>query len=178
MRLFVTALVGLALLAQALQQKAAKLFEERKYAESAELLEKHLRDHPADFAAHMLLGLSLQQLGELGRAEASLAAAIRLQPANGRAYYSLARVRFLLGRFDEALKAADQAQKLGEPAARVHNLRGRIEEERGRFNVALEEYRRAIQADRTMVDALAGEASVLYKLATPKRVPRRKPPFD
>ncbi|MEJ7605119.1 MAG: FG-GAP-like repeat-containing protein [Bryobacteraceae bacterium] len=153
------------LLAQAWQQEAALLFQQQKYAESAALLQRKLRDHPTDFAAHMLLGLCRQQLKQYGEAEASFTEAARLQPANARARYALARVRFFQGRFNDALATAAEAYGLGEPAARIYHLRGRIEEERGSFAAALEAYRSAVQADRAMVEALSGEASVLYKLA-------------
>ena len=110
-----------------------------------------------------------------GKAELSFAAAAQVQPTNSGARYSLARVLFFAGRFEEALVAVADAERLREPPARVNHLRGRIEEERGRFNEALEAYRRALAANRNMVDALAGEASVLYKLGDMRRraVPRK-----
>jgi enediyne biosynthesis protein E4 len=147
-----------------LAQDASTLFKARRYAESAALLETRLRKNPEDFSAHMLLGLCRQQLGELARAEASFTAAVRLQPASARAQYSLARVQFFLGRFEESLATAAEAQRLGEPAARIYHLRGRIEEERGQFSQALDEFRRALDTDSKMVEALSGEAAVLYKL--------------
>ena len=113
----------------------------------------------------MLLGLCRQQLGELGKAEASFLIATRLQPRNAKARFSLARLWFMMGRFDESLAAAEQARTLGESSANVHHLRARIEEERGRLEPALQEYRQAIASDRTMAQALSGEASALYKLS-------------
>ena len=88
---------------------------------------------------------------------------------------SLARVLFLAGRFEEALAAVADAERLREPPARVNYLRGRIEEERGRFNQALEAYRLALAANRDMVDALAGEASVCTSSADmwSRGVPRK-----
>jgi enediyne biosynthesis protein E4 len=166
---FKRALVAMAgvflLFAQSWRQEADRLFRERKYAEAARVLDAGVHNHPGDFAAHMLLGLCRQQLGELGKAEASFLAAAKLQPKNAKARFALARLWFLMGRFEQALAAADQALTLGERPENVHHLRGRIEEERGRLAPALEEYRRAIASDRSMVPALSGEASVLYKLS-------------
>jgi enediyne biosynthesis protein E4 len=165
MRAVAAALVAtLLLVAASWREEAAKLFKERKYSASAAVLERRLKDHPRDFDALMLLGICRQQLGELGKAELSFATAAQVQPANSGPRYSLARVLFFAGRFEEALAAVADAERLHEPPARVNYLRGRIEEERGRFNEALEAYRRALAADRDMADALAGEASVLYKL--------------
>jgi enediyne biosynthesis protein E4 len=165
MKRIAIAVVGaVILLAQTWREEAAKLFEQRKYSESAAILEKRLKMNPRDFGALMLLGICRQQRGEFGKAEASFAAAAVVQPSNPKAHYSLGRVRFFLGRFEEALVSASEAERLGEPPARIHHLRGRIEEERGNFEAGLEEYRRALAANRNMVEALSGEAAVLYKL--------------
>jgi tetratricopeptide (TPR) repeat protein len=153
-----------ALLAQSWRQEAARLFEQRRYAQAAAALEEQLAAHPNDFGAHMLLGLCRQQLQEYTRAEASFLVAAAIKPKDPQPRYSIARARFLMGRFEDALAAVEQALQLGEPPARVHHLRGRIEEERGRFSEALAEYRLAIEADRRLAEALSGEASVLYKL--------------
>jgi tetratricopeptide (TPR) repeat protein len=112
----------------------------------------------------MLLGLCRQQLQEYAKAQTSFLAAAALKPDDPKPRYAIARTRFLMGSFEDALIAAQQALQLGEPPGRVHHLRARIEEERGRFVEALAEYRRAITADHSMVEALSGEASVLYKL--------------
>ena len=152
------------LLAQSWWQQAARLFEDRKYAEAAAALERHLVADRNDFAAHMLLGLCRQQLQEYSKAEASFLAAVALKPEDPRPRYAIARTRLLTGRFEDALVAAQHALELGEQPARVHHLRARVEEERGRFVEALAEYRRATSADRKMAEALSGEASVLYKL--------------
>ena len=154
----------LLLFAQSWRQDADRLFRERRYAEAARVLDAGVRNHPDDFAAQMLLGLCRQQLGEFDKAQASFLAAAEVQPKNAKTRYALARLWFLMGRFDEANVALQQASTLGESPANIHHLKGRIEEERGRLESALEEYRKAIASDRAMARALSGEASVLYKL--------------
>ena len=143
----------LLVLGQSWRQEADRLFRERKFADAAKVLDISVRDHPEEFGAHMLLGLCRQQLGELGKAEASFLIATRLQPRNAKARFALARLWFMMGRFDESLAAAEQARTLGESSANVHHLRARIEEERGRLEPALQEYRQAIASDRTMAQA-------------------------
>lgn len=164
MRWLIPLAVCALLIAQAVRPDAGKLFQERKYSEAARLLRTQVADQPGNFSAWMLLGICQQQLGNLADAEKSFLTALRVQPGNSSAYYSLARVRFLLGRFDEAIAAANEALKRGENPARVHDLRGRIEEERGQYEAALAEYRLALSSNRAMAESLSGEASVLYKL--------------
>ena len=101
----------LLLIAATWREEAAKLFKERKYGASADILENRLKHNPGDFDALMLLGLCRQQLGELGKAELSFAAAAQVQPTNSGARYSLARVLFFAGRFEEALAAVAEAER-------------------------------------------------------------------
>lgn len=165
MKRLLAALCGaMILVSQTWRNEAAKLFEQRKYAASAAILEKHLRERPADVSALMLLGICRQQMGELDKAAANFAAAVRLQPKISGAHYSLARVRFLSGKFQDALVALADAERLGEPRARVEYLRGRIDEEQGRFGAALDHYRLALAANRRMLEALSAESALLYKL--------------
>lgn len=165
MKRLLAALAGaMILLSQTWRNEAAKLFEQRKYAASAAILEKHLRERPADVSALMLLGICRQQMGEFDKAEASFAVAVGLQPKSSAAHYSLARVRFLSGRFQDALTALAEAERLGEPRARIEYLRGRIDEEQGRFSAALDHYRVALAANRRMLEALSAEAALLYKM--------------
>jgi tetratricopeptide (TPR) repeat protein len=165
MKRFLLAVAGtLLLFAQDWRQNATRLFEQGDYRQAVAVLETRLREDRSDVSAHILLGLSHQQLGAYAAADVSFGAAIQLEPKNPRAHYARARVRFFLGRFEEALASAAEAERLGEPRARVYNLRARIEEERGRFIEAVEQYRRALVADSKMVQALSGQASALYKL--------------
>ena len=81
------------------------------YADAARVLDAGVRNHPDDFAAQMLLGLCRQQLGEFDKAQASFLAAAKLQPKNANTRYALARLWFLMGRFDEADGALKQAAR-------------------------------------------------------------------
>lgn len=152
------------LCAQAVHRDAGRLFRDRKYAESAALLERQLREEPRNYAAWMLLGLCRLQTGEAAKAEESFLAAQRLQPTNSAVYYSLARARFLLGRFEEAVAAAQESRRHGESEARVHELLARIAQERGDFTRALEEYRAALKAEPALSMAASGEALMLFRL--------------
>ncbi len=165
MKWLAAAIAGILILcAQIADKNAGRLFRERKFAESAILLERQVREEPQNYAAWMLLGLCRLQTGDVAKAEQSFLAAQKLQPANPAVYYSLARARFLLGRFDEAAVAAQEAERWGEASARVHELLARIARERGQFEIALNEYRMALKAEPGFSTALSGEAEVLFRL--------------
>lgn len=146
------------LLAQAPTPQA--LFQERRYAEAAALLERGDNSR----ASRYLLGLCYQQMGELGKAETVLEALARREAKWAPAYYALARVLFVEGKFPDALRAAIEAERLGEPPARARRLIGSIEEERGNWAAALAAYDAALKADAKVSDSHAGRASVLFKL--------------
>jgi tetratricopeptide (TPR) repeat protein len=160
----IAAACAIILCAQAVHRDAGRLFRERKYAESAAVLEHQVVDEPQNYAAWMLLGLCRLQTGEVAKAEQDFLTAQRLQPANAAVFYSLARTRFLLGRFDEAAAAAKEAGRRGESLARVHELLARIAQERGDFPFALDEYRAALHADPAFSSAASGEALILFRL--------------
>ncbi|MFN0106519.1 MAG: FG-GAP-like repeat-containing protein, partial [Bryobacteraceae bacterium] len=146
------------LFAQAATPQA--LFQERKFAEAAALLEKSA----AGRGERYLLGLCYQQMGELGRAETVLADLIRRDPKWAPGFYALARVLFVEGKFPDASRVVAEAERLGEPAARTRRLMGSIEEERGNWAAALAAYDAAVRADGSVSEAHSGRASVLFKL--------------
>ncbi len=145
------ALLAVVLFAQTAKEQAFQFYQQQRFKEAATLYEQYLAAHPDDRSAALLLGLALQQSGQLPQAEAQFS---RL-----KAPYFTARVQFLRGRFTEALASADDALAAGEPADRVWQLRGRIEEERGNLELAASHYRRAASPE-----GRSGLASVLYKL--------------
>ena len=120
-------------LSQAQAPTPQALFEARRYAEAAALLERGDNGRGGQY----LLGLCYQQMGELGKAEAVLAGLTSKEPKWAPGFYALARVLFVEGKFPDALRVAAEAERLGEPAARTRRLMGSIEEERGNWAAAV-----------------------------------------
>lgn len=110
-----------------------------------------------------MLGLSLQQAGELRDAESVFAEAVRLRPGHAPTHFFLARTRFLLGRFAEAEESARAALRYGEPAARVENLIGLIRAEQNQHEQALAAFRSAAAADVKSAEPLVNAGVVLLK---------------
>ncbi len=135
------------------------LFQERRFAEAAALLEKGGQARGTRY----LLGLCYQQMGELGKAETVLAELAKRERTWAPAYYALARVLFVEGKFPDALRMAAEAERYGEPRARTRRLMASIEEERANWPAALTAYDAAIEADPKSSDARSGRASVLFK---------------
>jgi tetratricopeptide (TPR) repeat protein len=129
----------LLLLGQAPTHQA--LFEQRRYAEAAALLEQQ-----SARSARYLLGLCYQQLGDLSKAESVLITLTANEPNWAPAHYALARVLFMEGRFPDAIGAAETAEKQGEPKARTRHLIGSIEEERANWDASLAAYDAALGA--------------------------------
>lgn len=135
------------------------LFAERRYAEAAVLLERG----DASRGNRYLLGLCYQQMGELGKAETVLAGLIEKEPKWAPGFYALARVLFVEGKFDDAVRAAEVAETLGEPRARTRRLIGSIEEERANWAAALAAYDAALKAGANAEEIRKNRESVRFK---------------
>ena len=141
-----------------------RLYREKRFSEAAVELRRHLERNPSDLNAHLLLGLSLQQAGDLRQAEAAFRDAVKLRPRHAGAHFFLARARFLLGRFREAEESARTALKLGEPPARVYNLIGLMRAEQNQHEGALSAFRAAREADAKFAEPLLNIGTTLLKL--------------
>lgn len=139
------------------------LYQNRRFADAAHELGSYLKEHPEDFQARMLLGLSLQQIGKLDQAAEEIARAVKQRPRDAMATFSLARVRFLQGRFAEATKLCEVAKQLGASAASVLHLRGLILKEQHEDEQALQQFAAARKADAHFVPAYLGSAEILLK---------------
>jgi tetratricopeptide (TPR) repeat protein len=152
-------------LAIALRQAAESLYRDRRFGEAARVLDRYTRLVPEDFNARLLQGLALQQAGDLAEAQQVLLACTASRPRHATAWYSLARVQYLLGRLADAERNVRHALELGEPEARVHNLIGLIRSERGELEAALESFQRAAAAQPTgIAEAQMNAGVVLLKL--------------
>lgn len=144
---------------------ATELFRQRKFAEAAEMLGKHLRKTPGDFEARLLLGLSWQLAGNLTHAETAFRDAVSSRPKHSGAHYSLARVLYLRGRLAPAEDELRKAEELGEPPARINTLTGLIRVEEHRFDDAAKAFQRAMQsAEGRFVEPFLEAGSLYLKL--------------
>src|SRR5687767_5719101 len=115
-----TVLLSLAVIGQ--NNRIDSLYRDRKFAQAAQALEEHLKQHPEDFPSRLLLGLCYQQAEDKVNAEHVLRGAVRLRPDHADARYFLARIQYLREEFAEAERNARLSMKLGGPAARAYNL--------------------------------------------------------
>ncbi|GHO64284.1 hypothetical protein KSC_031760 [Ktedonobacter sp. SOSP1-52] len=95
---------------------------------------------------------SLLQLGRVEEALVVCEQAIRLDPAEGRAYYNKGRALDYLGRFEEALLAYEQSIRLDPTYFKTYEDKGGILEELGRWEEAVTTYEQAIRLDPTNAD--------------------------
>ncbi|MEZ5397490.1 MAG: FG-GAP-like repeat-containing protein [Bryobacterales bacterium] len=162
--LTVALLLGVAALAaQSARDRADELYRKRDFRAAAEALLAHLDREPGDYDALLLLGLSLEQMGDPVQAEKAFDEAARRRPEDAQARLFLARSLYRQRRLDDAAAALEQARAHGAEAARADHLDGLIWEERGDVDKALALYRRA----GDFSDALVRAAACLVELRRP-----------
>lgn len=90
-------------------EQAYALFKERRFEESATLLEKVVQDTPNDFVAHMTLGHSYRNLARLDDALAQFKIGCQIAPQQGSAPYQRARIEARLRLNSDALSSLKRA---------------------------------------------------------------------
>jgi tetratricopeptide (TPR) repeat protein len=144
--------------------RIAALYRERRFAEAARAIEKHLAQHPEDFSSRLLLGLCYQQVEDRVKAEEVLRDALRRRPGNADALFFLARVQYLLAKLPEAERNARASLESGGAPARAHNLIGLIKAEQLANEDALRAYETAIRSDSRFAEAYLNAGILLLKL--------------
>ncbi|MGA8160915.1 MAG: tetratricopeptide repeat protein [Acidobacteriaceae bacterium] len=114
-------------------------FNQRDYAQAAQVLERGLRVNANMPTASALLGLSYFELGENQKAEPLLERAARADPSDGNVQLSLAHVLLSLGRNDEATRSLNEYLKTNPKDQQAWYLLGKTylqmsEEALGRIN--------------------------------------------
>ena len=89
---------------QSLKDRAQEFYGQGKFEDAAQVLERHLSEHPADFDSHLLLGLCYQQAGDPLAASAAYQRAVSRRPSDSIAHFRLAQAQYFAGRFREAEK--------------------------------------------------------------------------
>jgi tetratricopeptide (TPR) repeat protein len=98
-----------------LYRTAVSSFESGRYAEAVAPLEKLVKDVPDNFEVQELLGLVYAAQAQQSKANAHLAAAVRINPKSVAARSNLAANYAELGKLDSALEQFSKAQEL-DPA--------------------------------------------------------------
>ena len=148
-------------------------FNEHDFVHAAEVLERGLKLHQDMPTASAMLGMSYFQLGMDAKAEPYISAAVKSNPNDDQALMTLARVQIKLGKYQEATLALnrflvrnpndqdawyllgktylqmsqDALKKINEidPNSVVaHEIAGEIDESMHNYDVALVEYKKAI----------------------------------
>ena len=130
---------------QSLIDRAQEFYGQGKFEDAAQVLERHLSQHPADFDSHLLLGLCYQQAGDPLAASAAYQRAVSRRPSDSIAHFRLAQAQYFAGRFREAEKNARTSLRLGGVPAYIFNLIGLILEQDHNYRDALAAYDVAIQ---------------------------------
>ncbi len=148
-------------------------FNDHDYAHAAEVLNRGLELHANMPTASAMLGMSYFQLGQDGKAEPLLRAALRVNPTDDTVEMMLARILINLRKYDEAASrlnhflernpkdqdgwyllgrtylelSENSLKKINEidpDSVVAHEIAGEIDESMHNYDVALVEYKKAI----------------------------------
>ena len=132
---------------QSLKDRAQTFYEQGKFVEAAQTLERHLAENPEDFQARLLIGLCHQQAGNPLAAAAAYQQAVDRRPNDSVARFRLAQAQYFAGKFTEAEKNARASLDLGGSPVYIFNLIGLVLEQKHAYQEALEAYETAIRAE-------------------------------
>src|SRR5438876_634124 len=92
--------------------EARNLLQQKRPADAARVLRRHLSSQNGTAADHMLLGVALAQSGEGLAAIQSLEQAVAMEPENAAAHYNLGQLYRQGGRHRDALASLERALQL------------------------------------------------------------------
>ena len=123
-----------------------------------------LEHRPDSAEAYYMLGLCQIQSRHSIEAEAALAQAARLKPADPLLQRSHGNILKVLGRYDEALRCYDVALALKPDYAETHRSRGQVLKSLGRIEAALAAYDAALAVRPDYPEAHLSRANLLAEL--------------
>jgi cytochrome c-type biogenesis protein CcmH/NrfG len=104
-------------------REAARLRNNREFAEAVKLLDRHLQQHPDDAEAARMLAETLYWLKDLERARASYAAALDRHPDDQRLRVEYARMLAETGNRRMAKTLLEPLSRSGQASADADTLR-------------------------------------------------------
>ncbi len=136
--------------AKGLLHHAEGLYDQGKYKEAAQVLERSIRLDPHDSRICSLLGDTyflraegLRDQGNYNEAAQALERSIQLDSYDRRTFSLLGDTYFLLGRDEDAVKAYGKSIEISSDDFKAHNMLGNIYSIQGRTDKAVEAYMRA-----------------------------------
>jgi tetratricopeptide (TPR) repeat protein len=133
--------------AQVWQRLGGLLFDNRKYSEAVDLLQKGAEKFPNDFVINLIYGLSLSQENEHAKAKVALENALRLNPDDLTALSALGYTLNQLKEEDEALVHLNKALAIDPKNVQVIGILGLIYEGKKNFVASDSLYKIALQVD-------------------------------
>jgi len=117
------------------------------FQEAVSPLEKELQDHPTNYSAKQLLGLSYFMMDNYSQASALLTEVVANKPNEAALYYPLALSLIKQGKKEEANQVIQQMLTMGGTSPQLHILLSQASYDQGDSAKALEELRTAISLD-------------------------------
>jgi tetratricopeptide (TPR) repeat protein len=148
-------------MADAHYNRAVALIELGQPQAALEACDKAIALEPAHARAHNNRGNLLADLGKLPEALACYEQAVQRQPSLPDAWVNQANLLRRLIRYEEALARADRAIACANDHAAAHSARGAALACMGRDAEALSSYRRALELQPDLAEALWNQAIVL-----------------
>jgi len=127
--------------------KAEIQLRQAKPADAVDTLQNVLKSDPGSAVAHYQLGVALDLMGNLPRAEAEWREAVRLNPDNVDAHRALASAAFQRSDVSVLSQEADQIIRLQPAAPDGYLLRGIAEISRKRYDMANDYIKRSLEKE-------------------------------
>lgn len=144
--------------------KCNHLVTQERWNQALALLEPLVAEHPDNVQAHILLGVTLQELGEFARAADQANKILKLDPYSSTGYCLRAKSLEKLGKTEEALKDYTAAANLNQKHLDSRMHRAILLNELGRPNEALADAKQAVALNPENVDAQSTLATTYAKL--------------
>ncbi len=123
------------------------LFDNQRYTETAEEMDKALKNFPDDFVLNIYMGLSLSQENDHEKAEPFLKKTVELQPEDLTALSAYGFTLYSLNKNDEALQVLEKANTIDDTNINILGILGLIYDSKEIYTKSDSIYNRAVDID-------------------------------
>ncbi len=142
-------------------QSGSKFVQDKKYKEAAREFQTAVNLDPNNAEAHLLLGLTLTNLGDFDKAIQSCLKSVELKPSYS-GYYNLGVIYSNQGTYDKASEAYQKAIEQNPKSYQAWHQLGKVYATDLKFDKAIEAYQKAAQLNPKFPDAFQGLGSAYY----------------